>query len=95
MDIRNRAEQTVELDDIPAAEIKEYLDLLDLTREIDVLHLPDVNTKSSRTVIAQADALIRGLLLDETFSALSLQKRTAVQERIQTEMPDAGRHCPA
>ena len=27
--------------------------MLDLTREIDVLHLPDVSTKSSRTVIAQ------------------------------------------
>ena len=40
-----RAEQTVALDDVHAAEIKEYLDLLDLTREIDVLHLPDVSTE--------------------------------------------------
>lgn len=93
LEIRNKAEQTVKLEDIHAAEIKEYLDLLDLTREIDVLHLPDVSTKSRRTVIAQpglryaqADALIRSLLLDETFSALSLQERTAVQERIQTEI---------
>lgn len=93
LEIRNKAEQTVKLEDIHAAEIKEYLDLLDLTQEIDVLHLPDVSTKSSRTVIAQpglryaqADALIRSLLLDETFSALSLQERTAVQERIQTEI---------
>ena len=58
-----------------------------------MLHLPDVSTKSSRTVIAQpglryaqADALIRSLLLDETFSALSLAERTAVQERILTEI---------
>ena len=93
LEIRNKAEQTVALDDIHAAEIKEYLDLLDLTREIDVLHLPDVSRKSSRTVIAQpglryaqADALIRSLLLDETFSALSLPERTAVQERILTEI---------
>ena len=93
LEIRNRAEQTVALDDVHAAEIKEYLDLLDLTREIDVLHLPDVSTKSSRTVIAQpglryaqADALIRSLLLDETFSALSLAERTAVQRRILTEI---------
>ena len=35
---------------------------------------------------AQADALIRSLLLDETFSALSLPERTAVQERILTEI---------
>ena len=93
LDIRNRAEQTVALDDIHAAEIKEYLDLLDLTQDIDVRYLPDVSRKSSRTVIAQpglryaqADALIRSLLLDETFSALSLPERTAVQERILTEI---------
>lgn len=93
LEIRNKAEQIIELDDIHVAEIKEYLDLLDLTREIDVLHLPDVSTKSSRTVIAQpglryaqADELIRSLLLDETFSALSLAERTVVQERILTEI---------
>lgn len=93
LEIRNKAEQTIELDDIHVAEIKEYLDLLDLTREIDVLHLPHVSTKSSRTVIAQpglryaqADELIRSLLLDETFSALSLAERTVVQERILTEI---------
>lgn len=93
LEIRNKAEQTVKLEDIHAAEIKEYLDLMDLTQEIDVLHLPDVSTKSSRTVIAQpglryaqADALIRSLLLDETFSALSLPERTAVQERILSEI---------
>ena len=91
LEIRNKAEQTVKLDEVHAAEIKEYLDLLDLTQEIAVLHLPNVNTKSSRTVIAQpglryaqADALIRSLLLDETFSALSLLERTAVQNRILT-----------
>ena len=91
--IRNKAEQTVKLNEVHAAEIKEYLDLLDLTQEIAVLHLPNVNTKSSRTVIAQpglryaqADALIRSLLLDETFSALSLAERTAVQNRILTEI---------
>ena len=93
MEIRNKAEQTVKLDDVHVAEIKEYLDLLDLTLEIDVLHLPDVSAKSSRTVIAQpglryaqADALIRSLLLDETFSELSLSQRNAVQERILTEI---------
>ena len=93
LEIRNKAEQSIELDDVHAAQIKEYLDLLDLTQDIDVLHLPDVGTRSSRTVIAQpglryaqAGALIRSLLLDETFSALSLAERTAVQERILSEI---------
>ena len=93
LEIRNKTEQTVEMDDVHVAEIREYLDLLDLTREIDVLHLPDVSTKSGRTVIAQpglryaqADALIRSLLLDEVFSALSFAERTAVQKRILNEI---------
>lgn len=93
LEIRNKTEQTVEMDDAHVAEIREYLDLLDLTREIDVLHLPDVSTKSGRTVIAQpglryaqANALIRSLLLDEVFSALSFAERTAVQKRILNEI---------
>ena len=91
--IRNRSEQTIQLDDAHTAEIKEYLDLLDLTQDIDVLHMPDVGTKSSRTAIAQpglryaqAEALIRSLLLDETFSSLSLTERNAVQEHILSEI---------
>ena len=93
LEIRNKNEQTVILDDIHGTEIREYLNLLDLTQDIDVWHMPDVRTKESRTVIAQpglryaqADALIRSLLLDESFSALSLVERNAVQERILTEI---------
>ena len=93
LEIHSKAEQTVKIDDAHTAEIKEYLDLLDLTQDIDVRYLPDVNQTSRRTVIAQpglryaqADALIRSLLLDETFSALSLPERTAVQNRILTEI---------
>ena len=95
LEILNKSEQTVVLDEDHAAEIKEYLDLLDLTRDIDIRHLPKVNTKSTRTIIAQpglryaqASALIHSLLLDETFSALSLPERTAVQERILTEIKE-------
>ena len=93
LEIRNRAEQTAQLDDVHAAEIKAYLELLDLTQSIGVRSLPDLGRESERTVItqpglryAQADALIRSLLLDETFSALSLPERTAVQERILSEI---------
>lgn len=93
LEIRNKEEQNVELKDVHVAEIKEYLKLLDLIQEIDVIHLPVVNTKSSRTVIAQpglryaqADALIRSLLLDKTFSTLPLAERMAVQKRILSEI---------
>ena len=93
LEIRNRAEQTARLDDVHAAEIKAYMELLDLTQSIGVRSLPDAGRESERTVItqpglryAQADALIRSLLLDETFSALSLPERTAVQARILSEI---------
>ena len=93
LEIRNKPEQTVVLDNAHVLEIKEYLDLLDLTQDIEIRSLPDVSRKSSRTVIAQpglryaqADALIRSLLLDETFATLSLPERTAVQERILDEI---------
>lgn len=85
LEIRNQAEQTVTLDVVHIAEIKAYLELLDLTQSIGVRSLPDVSHESDRTIItqpglryAQADALIRNLLLDETFSALSLPDRKSV-----------------
>lgn len=93
LEIRNKEEQTVHLDNAHVIEIKEYLELLDLTKDIDIFFLPDVTKKSSRTVIAQpglryaqSEALIKSLLLDEAFSALSLKERTFVQERILTEI---------
>ena len=93
LEILNKPERTVVLDNAHVLEIKEYLDLLDLTQDIDIRSLPDVSRKFSRTVIAQpglryaqADALIRSLLLDETFATLSLPERTAVQERILDEI---------
>ena len=93
MDIRNKQEQTVEISDTHRAEIKEYLDLLDLTRDIEVRSLPAVNDVKYRTVIAQpglryaqANALIQSLMLDETFSDLSLERRTFVTERILNEI---------
>ncbi len=93
LEIRNKKEQQVELDDVHAAEIEEYLNLLDLTQKIDVMHLPNVGIKTQRTVIAQpglryaqADALIRSLLLDEIFNFLSLPERNAIQERILNEI---------
>jgi hypothetical protein len=81
-------------DQIPTPrQIKEYLDLLDLTSDMEVRSLPAVNDIRMRTVIAQpglryaqADALIQSLLLDETFSDLSLAERNFVTERILGEI---------
>ena len=93
LEIINKNEQSVELDNVHMAEIKEYLNLLDLTENIDVLYLPDVSFGKIRTVIsqpglryAQADALIKSLLLDETFASISLAERNAIQSRILAEI---------
>lgn len=93
LEIRNQAEQSVQLEDVHSAEIQEYLYLLDLTREIDVISLANLNRKAVRTVIAQpglryaqADALVKSLLLDEKFSDLSLAERNFVTDRILNEI---------
>ena len=92
LEIRNRAEQSVGLEPAHAAEIREYLMLLDLTQNIDIVTMPG-GEKLPRTVIAQpglryaqASALIESLLLDPAFSDLSITERSSVQERILSEI---------
>ena len=89
LEIRSKSEQTVVINREHAEEIQEYLKLLDLVQEIDIVSLPNVNKKSFRTVIsqpgmryAQVNALVSSLLLDETFSGMSLPERNAVLKRI-------------
>ena len=92
LEIRNQAEQTVELEPAHAAEIQEYLTLLDLTQNVDIVTMPG-GEKLPRTVIAQpglryaqAKALIESLLLDPAFSDLSIIERNRIQERILSEI---------
>lgn len=84
LEIRNQAEQTVKLDRTHVREIREYLELLDLTQEIDVLHLPDVNEKGSRTVIAQPG--LRYAQAGALFTACCWMRRSA-RCLWQREMP--------
>ena len=93
LDILNKEEQSVEVDDAHAYQIREYLTLLDLVMEVDLLHFPDINSREKITVIsqpglryAQADALVSSLLLDEKFNALSIVQRNRVLERILSEI---------
>ena len=93
LDILDKEEQTVEVDDTHAYQIKEYLTLLDLIMEVELLHFPDVNIREKITVIsqpglryAQADALISSLLLDEKFNVLSAVQRSRILERILSEI---------
>ncbi|MFR4414384.1 MAG: hypothetical protein ACLT4C_03440 [Butyricicoccus sp.] len=82
LEIRNRAEQTVHWTMFTRRD-QGVSGLVDLTREIDAAPAGcrhEVQPHGDRAPglrYAQADALIRSLLLDETFSALSLAERTA------------------
>ena len=93
LEIKNKPEQTVEISDIHRAEIKEYLDMLDITVDIDTVYLPDLNKKEKRTVItqpgmryAQAEALIKTLMQDDVFRTYSLAERNAVTARILSDI---------
>ena len=93
LEIRNSEEQTVEITDAHRREIKEYLDLLDLTFDIPVVHMADFNQADSRTVItqpgmryAQAEALISRLIRDDAFRAYDLSERSRAVDRILTEV---------
>ena len=93
LEILNKPEQTVEIKEIHRREIKEYLDLLDLTTDIPTEFIPVKNERLFRTVIsqpglryAQAEAFIRQLLLDEQFQNISAADRGWVAERILDEI---------
>lgn len=93
LDILDKEEQETEIEETHAAQIKEYLTLLDLLMEVELRYLPHVNRHDSITVItqpglryAQATALINSMLLDEQFSALSAVERKRISERILSEI---------
>lgn len=91
--IKDKLEQTVSISEVHRAEIKEYLDLLDLTCDIDIVNTTSLNERKKRTVLsqpglryAQASALIESLLLDETFKNIPITERMAIESRILDEI---------
>ena len=93
LDILNKEEQSIQIEDYHMAQIEEYLTLLDLIMKIDLESLPEVNQKESVTVItqpgmryAQANAIVSNLLLDAKFSELSLVERQRILDRLLSEI---------
>ena len=89
LEIRNKAEQSVNITEIHKTEIKQYLDMLDLTVDLDTVFMTDLNKKEKRVAVAQpgmrysqAEALIKSLMKDDIFRELSLRERNRVTERI-------------
>ena len=93
LEILNIEEQTIEIDEIHAYQIKEYLLLLDLIMEIDVIQLPKTSQSEKITVVtqpglryAQADALVKSLIMDERFNSYSIVERQYILQRILSEI---------
>ena len=93
LEIKDKAEQLVEIQDVHRFEIKEYLDLLDLTVEIESRWMSDYNRRETRTAFSQpgmrysqAEALVKSLMQDELFRGLSLEERNRVTTRILDEI---------
>ena len=87
--ILNQEEQKIEIQDAHRLEIKEYLDLLDLTCDIPLVNMNDLSSKKVTTVFSQpglrysqAESLIKSLMMDETFRNIDAQERKRITERI-------------
>ena len=92
LEIRDRQDQQVRIDETHAREIKKYLELLDLTIDVDVLAIGGGKV-DERTVFTQpgmryarAEALVVALLADPTFNDLSFSERATVVEHILNEI---------
>ena len=93
LEIKDKEEQKVEIQDAHCYEIKEYLDLLDLTVEIESRWVSDYNRREFRTAFSQpgmrysqAKSLIKSLMQDDMFRGLSFEERKTVTERLIDEI---------
>jgi len=93
LDILNKEEQSIDIEECHLVQIKEYLTLLDLIMEIDLESLPEVDNKGKMIVIsqpgiryAQANAIVENMLLDAKFQELSIQERQRILERLLSEI---------
>lgn len=93
LEIKNKEDQSVEIKEAHRVEIKEYLDLLDLTLDIEKRKIPHSNQIETRTIItqpglryAQVEALITSLLKDEKFNEMHPKDKAFVVNHIMNEV---------
>ena len=92
LDILNKEEQSVDIDEGHMSQIKEYLNLLDLTMDIDLRYIPQ-SDNSRITVIAQpglryaqAEIIVKNILNDASFHDLDAKERKLILERLVSEI---------
>lgn len=93
LEILDKREQTVKIEEAHAVEIKEYLHMLDLIYDVEKISIPYTDEAQSVTVVsqpgmryAQAEALIRSLLMDKRFGNLSSAEKSGITSRILSEI---------
>ena len=93
LQIKNKDEQTVDIKDCHVAEIKEYLELLDIVVTVPVEAIPVADKMSGRNVFTQpgiryatAEALVKSLLADKKFQNISAPDRNYILCRILNEI---------
>ncbi len=91
LDNLEKPEQTVGVEDAHAFQIREYPVLLDLVKEIEVVHFPLVNAGAKKDVLtqsglryAQTCALVDSFLCDSKFSTLSPSLMERVIRRVNS-----------
>lgn len=89
LEIINKKRQSIEITEAHSLEIKEYLTLLDLVFEVPIITMPSGKKTESMHIVSQpglrysqAEALVKALLKDETFSSLSAVEKKSITERI-------------
>lgn len=93
LEIIEKNEQKVKIEDDHSLQIKEYLEILDLIEYIDVRYLPHKNSKNEIIVIkqpglrySQAKFLVESLMEDERFNDLSAIDKKYIIDRILSEI---------
>ncbi|MBO6298800.1 MAG: AAA family ATPase [Lachnospiraceae bacterium] len=93
LDILNKEDQSIDIEDDHMIQIKEYLSMLDLIMDIDLESLPEVKHREKITVItqpglryAQAEAIVENILLDADFQELSAKDRKHILDRLLSEI---------
>jgi hypothetical protein len=93
LDILDKNEQKVKVDESHAFEIKEYLRALDLLLEIDTRSLSNVHASEKKVVISQpglrysqALFLVQALLMDKRFSNLEIEEMERIISRILSDI---------
>lgn len=93
LEIRNKEEQSIVITEEHKKEIKEYLDALDLTMDIEIQTIPVEKSNNFKTVFSQpgmrysqAKELIQSLLMDEEFQDIAVDERNIIIERILSDI---------